>query len=106
MKKLPGVSSALLLVQKIFFQNHTKINFCSIFSNLSSGEVEDTLLEVCKAFLSSKQDNLLTNSFFPSTIIEWNNLDQEAKAVSIFLETISRNLSGHLLIAFNSHNPK
>ena len=50
--------------------------------------------------------NFLKNSFFPSAIIEWNNLDQEAKAVSIFLETISRNLSGHLLIAFNSHNPK
>ena len=79
MKKLPGVSSALLLVQKIFFQNHTKINFCSIFSNLSSGEVEDTLLEVCKGFLSSKQDNLLTNSFFPSTIIEWNYLDLDIR---------------------------
>ena len=34
--------------------------------------------------------NFLKNSFFPSAIIEWNNLDQEAKAVSIFLETISR----------------
>ena len=34
--------------------------------------------------------NFLKNSFFPSAIIEWNNLDQEAKTVSIFLETISR----------------
>ena len=91
MKKLPGVSSALLLVQKFFSQNHTKINFCSIFSNSSSGEVEDTLLEVCKAFLSSKQDNLLTNSFFPSAIIEWNYLDldiRNSSSLNIFRNSI------------------
>ena len=68
-----------------------------------------------KCFFLQKTRTLFRNSFFPSTIIEWKNINHKRKNSAVFLQTavswklsVSWELSDHLLSngTFNSHNPK
>ena len=68
------------------------------------------LLEICRISLSLKQDILfLKNSFFLSTVIEWNKLDpniRNSSSFNIFRESILKFIRPSANSFFISHNPK
>ena len=68
------------------------------------------LLEIYIVFLSLKQDTLfLKNSFFPSTIIEWNKLDhniRNSSSFNIFSKSILKFIRQSANSFFDCHNPK
>ena len=68
------------------------------------------LLEIFIIFLSLKQDILfLKNSFFPSTIPEWNKLDhniRNSSSFNIFRKSILKFIRPSANSLFNCHNPK
>ena len=68
------------------------------------------LLEIFIILLSLKQDILFfKNSFFPSTITEWNKLDHEIRhssSFNIFRKSILKLIRPPANSLFNCHNPK
>ena len=68
------------------------------------------LLEIYIIFLFLKQDfTFLKNSFFPSTIIEWNKLDhniRNSSSFNIFRKSILKFIRPSANSLFNCNNPK
>ena len=59
--------------------------------------------------LFSGKHNFFINSFFPSTVIEWNNLDlkiKNSKTFSPFKKSISKFVRPSSNSIFNCHSPK
>ena len=80
------VTSALLLVQKVvlLLQILQTWIFSVSFQIRSFKTIPLTPLEILKTYPFSKQNNFLKNSFFPSAVIEWNNLHHNIWNVGSF----------------------
>ena len=80
------VTSALLLVQKVvlLLQILQTWIFSVSFQISSFKTIPLTPLEILKTYPFSKQNNFLKNSFFPSAVIEWNNLHHNIWNVGSF----------------------
>ena len=72
------------LFDKVFKNKHPKylFNLIPISSTPYVARTVDTIP------FNKRKQNFFENSFFPSTIIEWNNLDLSLKSVSIFKKKI------------------
>ena len=95
----------LCLFYKVFKNEHPKCLFNLIpvrstpYATRTAGNIPLTMTE----------HNFFKNSFFPSAIIEWNNLDpsfRNSKSVSVFKEKILNYIRTFPNSFFDCHNPK
>ena len=88
------------------FINYTNMNIHSILSIIPDENLWIYCWRHAKYFLlQNKTRTLFKNSFFPSTIIYWKNVNQKIRNSAMFLETA---ISDYLIPKglFNSHDPK
>ena len=67
------------------------------------------MLPELKAIFPLTKHNFFKNYFFPSAIIEWNNLDpnlQDSKSISLFTQKILNFIRPSPSCFFYIHNPK
>ena len=95
----------LCLFYKVFKNEHPKYLFhlipvrCTSYATRTESNIP----------LIKTKHNFFKNSFFPSAIIEWNNLDpnlRNSKSISVFKEKILNFIRPSSSSFFNCHNPK
>ena len=92
----------LCLFDKVFKNKHPKylFNLIPISRCTYVARTVDTIP------FNKRKQNFFENSFFPSTIIEWNNLDLSLKSVSIFKKKILYLMWPSPSYFFDCHNPE
>ena len=92
----------LCLFDKVFKNKHPKylFNLIPISSTPYVARTVDTIP------FNKRKQNFFYFFFFPSTIIEWNNLDLSLKSVSIFKKKILYLMWPSPSYIFDCHNPK
>ena len=95
----------LCLFYKVFKNDHPKY----LFNVIPVRSTPYATRTVGNIPLIKKKHNFFKNSFFPSAIIEWNNLDpnlRNCKSISVFKEKILNFIRLSPNSFFDCHNPK